>query len=65
MLCQSVEVRVLGREPVETERLAGRLAAEARMSYISPYNDLDVIAGQGTVSEEIVQQLGSRAVGRW
>lgn len=32
------------------------------MSYISPYNDLDVIAGQGTVGEEILRQLGSRAV---
>jgi len=57
-----VEVRVLGHEPAETERLARRLAAEADMSYISPYNDLDVIAGQGTVGEEIVQQLGGRAV---
>lgn len=57
-----VEVRVMGREPAETESLARRLAAEAGMSYVSPYNDLDVIAGQGTVGEEIVQQLRGRAV---
>ena len=57
-----VDVRVMGQEPAETESLARRLAAEARMSYISPYNDLDVIAGQGTVGEEIVQQLGGRTV---
>ena len=57
-----VEVRVMGQEPAETERLARRLAAETDMSYISPYNDLDVIAGQGTVGEEIAQQLGGRAV---
>jgi threonine dehydratase len=57
-----VEVRVMGQEPAETERLARRLAAETEMSYISPYNDLDVIAGQGTVGEEIAQQLGGRAV---
>jgi len=57
-----VEVRVMGHEPAETERLARRLAAETGMSYISPYNDLDVIGGQGTVGEEIVQQLGGRAV---
>ena len=57
-----VEVRVMGQEPAETERLARRLAAEAEMSYISPYNDLDVIAGQGTVGEEIAQQLSGRAV---
>jgi len=57
-----VDVRVVGQEPAETERLARLWAAEAEMSYISPYNDLDVIAGQGTVGEEIVQQLGARAV---
>lgn len=57
-----VEVRVMGHEPAETENLARLLAAEAQMSYISPYNDLDVIAGQGTVGEEIVQQLGGRAL---
>jgi threonine dehydratase len=58
-----VEVRVMGREPAETESLARRLAADTGTSYISPYNDLDVIAGQGTVGEEIVQQLAGRAVG--
>ncbi len=57
-----VEVRVMGREPAATESLARRMAAEAQMSYISPYNDLDVIAGQGTVGEEIIQQLGGRAL---
>jgi threonine dehydratase len=57
-----VEVRVLGRDPLETENQARHLAAETRMSYISPYNDLDVIAGQGTVGEEIVRQLGGRPV---
>jgi threonine dehydratase len=55
-------VCVIGRETGETESLARRLAADAGMSYISPYNDLDVIAGQGTVGEEIIQQLGGQAV---
>jgi threonine dehydratase len=57
-----VEVRVLGREAAETEHVARLLAAESEMSYISPYNDLDVIAGQGTVGEEIVRQLEGRPV---
>ncbi len=57
-----VEVRVMGREAAETESLARLLAADEQMTYISPYNDLDVIAGQGTVGEEIVQQLGGRTV---
>jgi threonine dehydratase len=56
------EVRVMGHEAAETESLARRLAAQEEMSYISPYNDLDVIAGQGTIGEEIVQQLDGRAV---
>lgn len=55
-----VEVRVLGTDPLETEHQARLLAAKAGMSYISPYNDLDVIAGQGTVGEEIVEQLDGR-----
>jgi threonine dehydratase len=57
-----VEVRVLGTDPLETENQARRLAAETGMSYISPYNDLDVIAGQGTVGEEIAAQLDGRPV---
>jgi threonine dehydratase len=57
-----VEVRVMGQEPAQTESLARLLAAGTGMNYISPYNDLDVIAGQGTVGEEIVQQLGGRPV---
>ena len=57
-----VEVRVLGTDPLETENQARLLAAEAGMSYVSPYNDLDVIAGQGTVGEEIVEQLDGRPV---
>jgi threonine dehydratase len=54
------EVRVLGRGPGETELLARALAEELGCIYISPYNDLDVIAGQGTVGREIVEQLGDR-----
>lgn len=57
-----VDVRVMGRDAAETESLARHLATEEQLSYISPYNDLDVIAGQGTVGEEIVAQLGGRPV---
>jgi threonine dehydratase len=56
------EVRVLGQVPAETETLARRMAADAGLTYVSPYNDLDVIAGQGTVGEEIVQALDGRPV---
>ncbi len=57
-----VEVRFLGREAGETEGLARTLAAELDMTYVSPYNDLHVIAGQGTVGREIAEQLGSESV---
>jgi threonine dehydratase len=57
-----VEVRVLGREAAETEHLARLVAAEREMTYISPYNDLDVIVGQGTMGEEILRQLEGRPV---
>jgi threonine dehydratase len=55
-----VEVRVMGRTAADTERLARRLAADGQLSYVSPYNDLDVIAGQGTVGAELAGQLGGR-----
>jgi len=56
------EVRVLGQDPAETETLARRLAGTEGLPYVSPYNDLQVIAGQGTVGEEIVQQADGRQV---
>ena len=55
-----VEIRTLGKEAGEAEALGRQLADELGMTYISPYNDLDVIAGQGTIGREIVEQLGSR-----
>jgi threonine dehydratase len=57
-----VEIRTMGREAAETEALARSLAGQLSMTYISPYNDFGVIAGQGTVGQEIIQQLGGRAV---
>jgi threonine dehydratase len=54
------QLRVMGRDPEQTENLARRWAAGQGMAYVSPYNDLDVIAGQGTVGEELVWQLGGR-----
>ena len=42
--------------PIEAELLARRHAAEQGKVYVSPYNDLDVIAGQGTLGLELVEQ---------
>lgn len=47
---------VVDGPPIEAELLARRHAAEQGKVYISPYNDLDVIAGQGTLGLELVEQ---------
>jgi len=56
-------IRALGAElilvdgpPIEAELRARRQAEEQGKVYISPYNDLDVVAGQGTLGMELVEQ---------
>ncbi len=51
------EIRTFGTDSVETERHARAFAAAHNMIYIPPYNDPAVIAGQGTIALELVQQL--------
>ena len=51
------ELVVVPGPPIEAELLARRHAAEQGKVYISPYNDLDVVAGQGTVGMELIEQL--------
>ena len=43
----------------EVEANARVMAKEQGMTYVSPYNDLDVIAGQGTIGLEIVEEIES------
>jgi len=45
-----------GNDCLETETHARRHAAERGMVYVSPYNDPAVIAGQGTIGEELVRR---------
>ena len=52
------EVRELGEDAGETEVLAQALAVEQGAAYVSPYDDLDVIAGQGTIGTELIAQAG-------
>jgi threonine dehydratase len=42
--------------PLDAELQARRRAAEEHLPYISPYNDLDVVAGQGTLGVELIEQ---------
>ena len=50
------EVRTLGDDAGETEVLAMEAASAEGLTYVSPYDDLDVIAGQGTIGGEIAEQ---------
>lgn len=45
----------VGRHAGESEQHAAELAVEHGITYVSPYDDDDVIAGQGTVGLEIVE----------
>jgi len=51
------EVTQVGDDCVLTEVHARALAERERRAYISPYNDLDVIRGQGTLGAELAEQI--------
>ena len=46
-----------GTDAAETEAYARKLAQERKMVFISPYNDWDILNGQGTIGVEILQDL--------
>jgi threonine dehydratase len=45
-----------GDDPLTAELAARRAAAESGRIFISPYNDADVMAGQGTIAVEMLRQ---------
>jgi threonine dehydratase len=51
------EVRISGRSQDEAEIVADRLAAELGMVPVSPFDDPFVIAGQGTIGLELLEDL--------
>ena len=51
------DVRYFGTDGLDTEEHARDFAVENGMTYLSPYNDEAVIAGQGTCGVEIVDDL--------
>ncbi len=53
------EVRYHGRDCAVAEVYARAHAVEQGMVYVSPYNDPQVIGGQGTVGVELARQLDS------
>ena len=50
------ELVVVEGNPLAAELQARSRAAEEMRPYISPYNDLDVVAGQGTLGMELIEQ---------
>ena len=50
-------VRTVAGDPLLAEQAARREAERSGRTYVSPYNDLEVVEGQGTVAVEILRQL--------
>ncbi len=50
-----VKLRIHGSEYMEAETEAKRIAVEEGRIFISPYNDVDVIAGHGTIALELLE----------
>ena len=53
------QIRHSGDNPLEAELAARAVASATGKTYISPYNDPYVIAGQGTIGLEVGQQVDS------
>jgi threonine dehydratase len=56
---ESLQARVhtVPGDPLLAEQAARREAEQSGRTYVSPYNDRDVITGQGTIAVEILRQL--------
>ena len=52
-----VELKRHGNNSLETELFAKQYAKEKDAIWVSPYNDPQIIGGQGTIGMELVQQL--------
>lgn len=51
------EIEIFGDDCLEAELKAKKEANKKGATYISPYNDLEIIAGQGTIGIELTEQL--------
>ena len=53
----SAELIKIGTDGLEAEEAAKAAAEQEGLVYLSPYNDLDVMAGQGTLGVELTKDL--------
>ena len=51
------EIQIVGRNQDEAEVVAKQLAAERGLTFVSPFDDPFVIAGQGTIGLELLEDL--------
>ncbi len=59
-----VEIRLAGEDAVESEAAARAESERSGRPFVSPYNDPEVIAGQGTVGLEIHEAMGDGHLGQ-
>jgi len=52
-----IQIRRIGNDPLEAELTARAAASEQGKVFISPYNDVEVMAGQGTIAVELLRQI--------
>ncbi len=52
-----VPLKYHGEDCMVTELFAKKYAKQNNMIYISPYNDIQIIGGQGTIAIELLEQL--------
>jgi threonine dehydratase len=57
MRSMGAEVRLVGDDCLVAELAARAFAEETGRCYISPYNDPEVVAGQGTLAIELLEDL--------
>lgn len=53
----NVELKYYGTDCIDTEDYAKKVAVKENKHYISPYNDPQIIGGQGTIGIELERQL--------
>lgn len=50
-------IQMVGQIPLDAEIAARAAAEESARTYVSPYNDWEVVAGQGTIGVELARQI--------
>jgi threonine dehydratase len=56
ILARGARIRVVGDDPLAAEVAARACALGTGRTYVSPYNDPHVVAGQGTIAVELMRQ---------